>query len=111
MVGEMNTLVEFLRDSITDIVTYLPWRVTRLMFAIACVGVAAASIVMLLDGPVPTAAGNGRWWLIASALVGSVSLIGAIWDWLRDARHRRAATWCAACGLVAVIPPVLWVLS
>ena len=66
MVGEMNALVEFLGDTITDVVTYLPWRVTRVMFAIACIGVAIASVVTLLDGPVPTAAGNGRWWLIAS---------------------------------------------
>jgi hypothetical protein len=62
-----------------------------------------------MNGPVPASAGNGRWWLIASALVGSCSLIGAAWDWLRDARHRRAAVWCAVCGLIAVIPPVFWV--
>src|SRR6185436_9414509 len=110
MVGEMNAIVEFLGDSITDIVTLLPWRVTRIIFATACVGFAIASVVVLLDGPVPTAAGNGRGWLIASALVGSCSLIGAAWHWLRDARHRRAATWCAACGLIAVIPPVFWVV-
>ena len=107
----MNAFVEFLGDSITDIVQLLPWRVTRVMFATACVGLGIASVVVLLGGPAATAAGNGRWWLIASELVGACSLIGAAWDWFRDARHRTAALWCAVCGVIAIIPPVFWVLS